>query len=608
MAKTSLPCSPAGAPGGSAETNGFGRLGFPQLGFGRFALAGLIALLCFEFGLAIDWQTRDQEQLYWDAADHAGRTLKVQHALWRSEPPVRGNLLPDSLRSVALEHPRLARLVTAPVAGFANLVDAFYRGPVRPPLSYLPAGVVLGLIGTSPDAIALAHGLLWFLVLISGSYFLAARTIGASGGLLAAILTAGTPLFLGQSQLPMLDVPLAAVTVYAVWALVECDGFRNRRASLLLGVCCGAGMLAKQSFVVAMLGPLLFEGYVLLRSGGLEPARRNHALQALFVALLVAGPWYAAYLPSTLRFIAFSASQGAVEGDPSSLSLAGLLFYPRSFVVYSLGPVLSGVAAISLVVLLFARNERLRAPILLAISSLFVVFALVHPNKDPRYLAPALPLLAVAIACAVAKIRIPSLRRATGVALAGCALIATLHLQLPQQSAEPGGVEAASRLPDWFVARFDRWFDAAAFGPRSIYAYPPRARDWHHPRVLEAIREDRGTAPGIAKLFVLEDAPGYADHLSVLSYPVWLRARDGVPVQALRIVHERHGAPPDDHFYSLLVWRRDDGHPEGWRPLVQRAGLDTVRMRSLLRLSDLPDNLELALFHSSRVAAGDGTP
>ena len=313
----------------------------------QLSLVALGLLLVFETALALDWQARDHGPLYWDGADHAARTLKVRHALWRTEPPLRGTLLPDPLREWALENPTLARVAMAPVAGFANLAEAIYRGPVRPPLPYLPAGALLGIFGTSPDAIALAHGLLWFLVLIAGTYGLAARTIGPPSGILAALLTASMPLLLGQSRLPMLDVPLAAAGVFGIWALIESDGFRNQRASLLLGALCGAGMLAKQSFAVVMAGPLLFELVQLARRTADDPMRRTHAAQALFAALLVAGPWYAAYLPSTLRFIAFSASQGAVEGDPASISVEGLLLYPRSLVSHSLGPFLTAAAAVS---------------------------------------------------------------------------------------------------------------------------------------------------------------------------------------------------------------------------------------------------------------------
>ncbi|MFP6640942.1 MAG: hypothetical protein VCC04_11920, partial [Myxococcota bacterium] len=206
---------------------------------GWVSLAGLALLLCVHIFLAVSWLDHDSTPLIWDQAEHAGKVVKVQHVLYRSSPPMRGRLLKEPLHELALAHPNWARVLALPLAGPANLIESHFLGSERPPLAYLVSGFLLGPSEASPDRIAVAHAIAWFLLLICATYMLGFELYGAWGAFLSALLVSGYPIFFGQAHTPMLDVPLAALSSFGIWALLRSDGFRNLSGSLMAGASLG---------------------------------------------------------------------------------------------------------------------------------------------------------------------------------------------------------------------------------------------------------------------------------------------------------------------------------------------------------------------------------
>jgi len=513
---------------------------------------GLVLLLALHLGVAASWLARDREPLVWDMAEHAGKVVKVQHVLYRSEPPMRPQRLPAAVRELAATHPLWARLALFPVAGPANWIEAHYLGSARPPLSYLPSALALGPWDALPDAIALAHGTGWFLVLIVASYLLGLELYGAWGALLSAVIVSGYPLFLGQARVPMLDTALAAWAALGLRWLARSDGFRDRRSSLLVGLALGAGMLVKQPFFVVLVLPL---GWTLLelararREGGPSvDARSRNVAAAGLATLLIAGPWYIVNIFPSLGFVAMSAASGAGEGDPSSLSLAGLLYYPRSFVDVSMGPVFSLLGVVGLAALFFPRTppqtqgaaDPDRSPALLGLGVLGVAitFVLLHPNKDARYFAPALPLLAVASAGLLQRVRKAPLR-----GVAGCLIVALAVVQVAavtSRGAGPGEDSAWRRL-----------LDSSRSG--SVAAHSPNPGDWQLDEVLGTIARHRPREDGEVTLIVEESGERYAHGLGLRVGRDRLRARDGLAVQSVAVISAPADALQAAPGYSLRV-------------------------------------------------------
>lgn len=545
----------------------------------RSLLAGLVALVALQIFISVRWLEQDSEALVFDMSEHAQKVVKVHHALARTQPamrsmrPMHSRGVPDEWRSTAISHPVLTRVVLGPVAGLSNLLEAFYRGSARPSFSYQPAGLLLSVLGTGPDAISLAQGTFWFGVLILATYLFGSAAGGPAVGLLSSVLVSCYPLFVGQAHVPMLDTALAAMTALALAALVRCDDFRSRRASLALGLACGFGLLVKQSFPAVLALPLAWLIYRLMqavRAGDIDAtARGRNAGAAAWAALLVAAPWYVVNLGGTLEFLLRIRELGDTVGLPPVLSIESLLVYPRFLVNVSVGPGLTALAALGILWLCVDPRHKSRVPILLALLGSSFVFVLIH-NKDARHFAPALPLLAVASALVI--LRVPW-RRARVAAVAASLLLA-------------GGTLYASVVADLPIP---------GLAVRSMYAHPPRSTSWRFSHLLSVIERHGEVSP----LFVVEpDPPVYAHHLAVMTLPDRLRQRDGLTDRALRILPEERAATYDGHAYVLIVGSRPD---EKQRAARLFPGLEGAEQLTSITAGEPPARLEL-LFQSDREA------
>ncbi len=558
---------------------------------------GLAVLCVFHAWLVVAWLNVDSEPLFWDGSEHAHKVVKVQHNLYRSTPPIRGKLLSPAVIDFSIDEPLLARVAFAPLAGMANLVESIYLGAARPPLSYWPSGVLAGWREASTDRIIAAHGLMWFLALIGATYLLGAAFGNRATGFLSAVIVSGYPLFFGQARVPMLDTPLAAATAYSLWAFLRCNEFRDRRWSLVFGAACGAGLLIKQSFPIGLALPLLWvlvpmgrEAW--LQRGHLSPEfseRLAHLSRALFGCVLVAGPWYLVNTPSTLRFLVKSRMASVAEGDPSSLSLEGLLFYPWVFLDVALGPLFVAAAVGGFVVLLFRGRRQERLTLGLGTLGLLVVFVLLYSNKDARYIAPALPLMAVTTAVAVHRIPLTFVRHlAFGVLI--CVSAATA-IVTPRYAAEfPFEHAPAENV-------LNSLFDVGSF-----YAGAPRPGEWPIGLIRDSIRAHSREDVGITQLLVVNGGHLLTPGLGLAGERDRLRLRDGLPVEHVA-VHGDHARVLNLAQFYILVERKSGVRERGW-PLGDSQllghGLTHEHAESLLRVESLPHGGSAELFFYDR--------
>ncbi len=291
--------------------------------------------------------------------------------------------------------------------GWAGLLDL---SPKIPPLASLVNGTVMAVAGQIPDqaswALALWHGLLLLAVACWGR-----QLQGRGFGLLAAALVAIAPALAALRVDYTLDLPVAAVSVLALWRLGRWQAPAPQGGhwpqALAAALAVAAAVLVKQSALLVLLPPCLWAaGQGLGRRG-----RRLQVLVALALVLALALPWlhhnWITTLGGTERAVVQS---GAAEGDPSGLSLAGLLWYPRLWPA-QLGtlPVAVGLAGLALAGWRWRRElpQLLRRPVrqlpagwpwLLGCGLGGWLLTSLSPNKDPRYIAPVLPLLALGLA------------------------------------------------------------------------------------------------------------------------------------------------------------------------------------------------------------------
>lgn len=178
-----------------------------------------------------------------------------------------------------------------------RLFQAFTFHSYRPPGLYLAAQPFYALLGPSMDHAQLVNITLAGVVLVLVFRY-GLRMGGPRLALAAALMTGLWPLLTAMSRLFYLELFVTALTLLGLLALLNSDGFANRRWSLFWGVAIGVGLLVKWTMPLYLAAPLF---YVLWRQPWRREAwaaARGHridwrrALFALGVAALLAALWY----------------------------------------------------------------------------------------------------------------------------------------------------------------------------------------------------------------------------------------------------------------------------------------------------------------------------
>lgn len=307
----------------------------------------------------------------------------------------------------AVDHGRALGLLPGGAwEGWQALLDL---SPKIPPLASLVNGTVIALAGDSPDQASAALAI-WQALLLVGVACWGRQLVSPGFGLLAAALTSTTPALAALRVDFTLDLPLTATSVLALWLLgrwaaPDPRGGRWGQAALA-ALALAAAVLVKQSALLVVLMPALWAAVVGLR----KPQRRLQVLAAMGLVLALILPWlqhnWITTIGGTNRAVLESAAQ---EGDPPVFSLASLSWYPKLW-PEQLGRV-NGLPALAgaLAAAAGAWKNRLQpsAPAanqgwgwgwLIGCALSGWLFTTLSPNKDPRYIAPVLPLLVLLLA------------------------------------------------------------------------------------------------------------------------------------------------------------------------------------------------------------------
>ena len=333
----------------------------------------LVALWLLATAADRAWLQADQQLPAWDQADYLNSAIDHGRALGL----LRGGGWP----------------------GWQGLLDL---SPKIPPLASLVSGTVMAAAGESVDgaswALSLWHGLLLLVIALWGR-----QLLSPGFGLLAAALVALAPALSSLRVDFTLDMPLTASCSLALWLLWRWQrpehGGRSGQA-LAAAAAMAAALLIKQSALLVLALPALW-GFGKAQG---QPGRRWQAWAALAVVLALLLPWlqhnWITTLGGTERAVV---SSGAAEGDPGSLDPRSLIWYPRLWSqqlgAASLG---AGLAGLALLGWQQRGHWRQRWPDgwawLLGVAISGWLCTSLSPNKDERYIAPVLPLLALLLA------------------------------------------------------------------------------------------------------------------------------------------------------------------------------------------------------------------
>ena len=335
----------------------------------------LALLLIWLLATAADraWLLADQRLPAWDQADYLNSAVDHGRAL---------GLLPGGAWP-----------------GWQGLLDL---SPKIPPLSSLVSGTVMALAGEQPDAaswvLSLWHGVLLVVIGLWGR-----QLLSPGFGLLAAALVALAPALSDLRVDFTLDMPLTASCSLALWLLWRWQrperGGRWGQALAAAGAI-AAALLIKQSALLVLALPALWS----FGQAQAQPRRRWQAWAALALVLALLLPWlhhnWITTISGTERAVI---SSGADEGDPGSLDPRSLIWYPRLW-SGQLGAATLAAGLAGLGVLGWQHRGRWRQhwpagwSWLLGVAISGWLCTSLSPNKDERYIAPVLPLLALLLA------------------------------------------------------------------------------------------------------------------------------------------------------------------------------------------------------------------
>jgi hypothetical protein len=449
-----------------------------------------------------------------------------------------------------------------------NVEAVIARSAFYPPVVPCLAGLAGRLV---PSDVAAAQGvMLAFLALgMAAVYAVGRARVGETAGALAAVLFGAAPFVVFNTVRFQLDLPLASVVAIVCWLALKSDGFASRGWSLVLGAVAGVGLLVKPPFPVYVL-PLAI--WALAR--GRVATRAVNVGLATLTALAVSLAWYGPRLTGLPAQIANrSFKQAAESGHPDPFSWAALTIYPSTL------PMFFGAAATALFAAgVLVAVRRRRGYELVGALVPFAIFLLIQ-NKNARYTLPILPLASVMAAGVVLELR-PRVRAVVvGATLAVVALqVSATAFAVPPRLTIPG-TDLAAAIPA-----------------------PPRAADWHHREVLDAIARHAGAARDVRTVSIVPNHPLFST-----SNFRYYAVRDGRPLRVTRAWDEVPFA------VDYMVLKTGDVGPPWTEPRIRRTMArltdDPALARAFPVIAELPlPDGTVATVRARDLAAGVDAP
>lgn len=273
-------------------------------------------------------------------------------------------------------------------------------------------------ITTAPQAYLWARGttVLWGLLSVFLVYALGKRLQGPAAGLCGALLLAFSPLHAEHSRYVTTDVPMAALTLLALYLALEVLERGGAGRAFLAGLVVGVAGGFKYNAVVSLLPLLLALALRTVRLDAPRPGSRRPpslwpplgrffggelalALLGIVLGFLLACPYALADLPTFLDDLGYETHIyrfGGEQGIIRTYEVGGVLLPPWLAYAHALWEDSPGAALAGLGGLILALVRR-RKPelVLLCFLAAYYFFLCSYGTIFVRNILPALPPLAV---------------------------------------------------------------------------------------------------------------------------------------------------------------------------------------------------------------------
>ncbi len=265
----------------------------------------------------------------------------------------------------------------------------------RPPLFYLVSLSLIQILGFR-YAVCVITNSLFFIFLILATYNIGKHLGNKTVGLWSAIIVSFyLPIYVNSHTY---DMVLATTTLVscAILAFLETNCFTKRRNSIICGIIMGLGLLTKQTFVIFILGPLVYYIYILKKEHTKERLINfsSTILLSVFIALIFYHP-----LIFHIQHVIKESTYKLFHTFYYLELLFQQVLSPYSFLLFICG-VYSCLKHVQ-------GKEKYPLFTWIVISLLILS---ISPSKRDRYFIPLLPAFAIITAYGIHKITFKSLK------------------------------------------------------------------------------------------------------------------------------------------------------------------------------------------------------
>ncbi len=299
-------------------------------------------------------------------------------------------------------------------AEFGNSFPAFWPAiRAYPPLFRLSSVPLYLIFGFSPD-IGIATNIFFYLILILCTFSLTKKLANKNAALFSCFLVSTMPLLAGLARVYLLDFALTAIVLLSILLLFKTESFTNRKYSLLFAIFFGLGLLVKLQHLIFVLPVTLFLIAISIKRKNWSTKQTKNIILVLIISILIFSPWALNNLENISNYVINASSKaGAIEGDPSWNSIQGLFYYIIS-TINGISFFYSLLFALSLITIMYGlsknkqeitNNKDVLFALFFFIISSIIIFTYIA-NKDHRFIAPIIPVIAILTSVGLWKIKI----------------------------------------------------------------------------------------------------------------------------------------------------------------------------------------------------------
>lgn len=400
--------------------------------------------------------------------------------------------------------------------------------PFYPPLYHLSLVPFIWAMDFNTDGAVLLNSLCLMATILS-VYGIGKELFDWRAGLWSALIVACYPFLMFAARLALIESMLVAAVSVSYYCFIRSEYFEDRRWTFVFSLSIALGMMVKWTFMFFLFPAMVFGLF-----GGKSFSFKHLTAQALFylgmligvlvlpfliyiletgrwialtvelflIIALIAGlsrvsisvdkafnllvmvgsglmicfPWYAHTLFSLSKGSIKSNLSGLKEGDPTT-GLDQWLYYLKIFKI-ELGIPLMVLFFVALAVMLWRRKVPWILLVWMAVP--YVILSMLT-NKDPRYIMPILPGMALVTGVFLTSLRGLKFYRPIRAGVLSVCLVIFF---------------ACSFIPwnEWTLSR--PWVNSTIMFLG--YWYPPSDQDWRIKQTLEDILRESNPAPGDA--------------------------------------------------------------------------------------------------------------